>query len=112
VPSYCHLTMGVARSDDVIAQEERPLDSNYTPLIRTSIFRNQFVSRVQLPPVRSTKASFSFWLTQVAESRCGYRGSNKPVFVERDSLGKEQVLQSSLPDATAPAVRDLPVWPL
>ena len=30
---------------------------------------------------------------QVAEGRCGYGGSNKAVSVERDSLGKEQLLE-------------------
>ena len=30
---------------------------------------------------------------QVAEGRCGYAGSNKASSVERDSLGKEQLLE-------------------
>ena len=30
---------------------------------------------------------------QVAEGRCGYAGSNKAFSVERDSLGKEQLLE-------------------
>ena len=30
---------------------------------------------------------------QVAEGRCGYAGSNKAFSVERDSVGKEQLLE-------------------
>jgi len=30
---------------------------------------------------------------QVAEGRCGYAGSNKPISVERDSFRKEQLLE-------------------
>ena len=54
MPSWCHLTMGVARPDGVIAQEERPLDSNYTALFSASIFRGQLVSGFQLALFSST----------------------------------------------------------
>jgi hypothetical protein len=30
---------------------------------------------------------------QVAEGRCGYTGSKKPISVERDSVGKEELLE-------------------
>jgi hypothetical protein len=31
---------------------------------------------------------------QIAEGRCGYTGSNKSISIERDSVGKEQLLES------------------
>jgi hypothetical protein len=36
---------------------------------------------------------FSFDSPQVAEGWRGYAGSNKPIFVKRDSVGKEQLLE-------------------
>ena len=45
-------------------------------------------------PVWSTILSFPVWIPpQVAEGRCSYAGSNKAFSVERDSLGKEQLLE-------------------
>ena len=45
-------------------------------------------------PVWSTILSFSSLDSpQVAEGRCGYAGSNKAFSVERDSVGKEQLLE-------------------
>jgi hypothetical protein len=40
-----------------MAQEERPLDSNYAALFKASIFRSQLASWFQLAPVWSTKNS-------------------------------------------------------
>ena len=36
---------------------------------------------------------FSLNRPQVAEGRCGYAGSNRAFSVERDSVGKEQLLE-------------------
>ncbi len=45
-------------------------------------------------PVWSTILSFPRSIVpQVAEGRCGYAGSNKAFSVERDSDGKEQLLE-------------------
>jgi hypothetical protein len=42
-------------------------------------------------PVRSTNPRSGF--PQIAEGRCRYAGSNKAFSVERDSVGKEQLLE-------------------
>ncbi len=58
-------------------------------------------------PVRSTTLSFRRPnLPQVAESRRGCRGSNKPLAVERHSLREEQLLEPLALVRAEPAPRD------